>query len=78
MLFRHQRREETTDLAGKFSHPDVHVKNTVHVHEIINHIRRVSGVNVQIHASKLAKDIVGTMPKDGDVIRYAPCNLDTP
>jgi hypothetical protein len=50
------RTQVTTDLAGKFCHPDGHAKRFVETGKVINHLLRISSVNVRSHMVKLAKN----------------------
>jgi hypothetical protein len=50
-----ERRQVTTDLAAKFCHPDGHAKHFIETGKVINHLLRISSVNVRGHMIKLAK-----------------------
>ena len=43
----------TTDLAGKFCHPNGHAKSIMEIGKVINHILRIGSVNVRSHIIKL-------------------------
>ena len=45
----------TTDLAGKFCHPDGHPKSIVELRKVCHHSFRINSVNVCSHVIKLSK-----------------------
>lgn len=47
--------KDTTNLAGKFCHPDLHAKSSVEIRKIVDHILRIKAIIVRGHVSKLAK-----------------------